>query len=124
MKHFATVAVFAVVFALGSVPNARAGENEECTNADLQGSFGYTSTGTLTLAYVPAPFAGPFGEIGKQTFDGKGNTRATATLSSNGNISQAVAIEGTYSVNPDCTGSMTLNIPSFGATVHADFVID
>ena len=123
MKHFATVAVFAVVFALGSVPNARAGENEECTNADLQGSFGYTSTGTLLPSYVPPPFAGPFGEVGRQTFDGKGNTRATATTSSNGNITP-VTVEGTYVVNRDCTGSMTLNVSPFGAVVHADFVID
>jgi hypothetical protein len=38
-----------------------------------------------------------------------------------------VTIEGTYAVNPDCTGSMTLNV-SFSdgseATVHADLVID
>jgi hypothetical protein len=38
-----------------------------------------------------------------------------------------VTIEGTYAVNADCTGSMTLNV-SFSdgseATVHADLVID
>ncbi|MBV9301704.1 MAG: hypothetical protein JOY62_07705 [Acidobacteriaceae bacterium] len=27
-------------------------------------------------------------------------------------------------MNADCTGSMTLYIPAFDATVHADFVID
>jgi hypothetical protein len=27
-------------------------------------------------------------------------------------------------VNPDCTGSMTLNVSPFGAVVHVDFVID
>jgi hypothetical protein len=94
-----------------------------CSNATLRGSFGYTSTGTLLDSFVPPPFAGPFGEIGRQTFDGKGNTNATATVSSNGNIS-TVGVNGTYTVNSDCTGSMTLNIPDFGATVHANFVID
>jgi hypothetical protein len=96
---------------------------KECSNATLRGSFGYTSTGTLLDSFVPPPFAGPFGEIGRQTFDGKGNTNATATVSSNGNIS-TVGVNGTYTVNSDCTGSMTLNIPDFGATVHANFVID
>ena len=96
---------------------------KECSNGILWGSFGYTSTGTLLDSYVPAPYAGPFGEVGRQTFDGKGHTTAAATTSSNGNI-QPVTIEGTYTVKPDCTGSMTLNVSPFDSTVHADFVID
>jgi hypothetical protein len=48
-----------------------------------------TSTGTLLDSYVPPPFAGPFAEVGRQTFDGKGNTNATATLSANGNTRAA-----------------------------------
>ena len=67
--------------------------------------------------------AGPFAEIGRQTFDGRGNTDATATLSANGNIIR-VTVQGTYVVNPDCTGSLALYISPFGATVNADFVID
>jgi hypothetical protein len=97
---------------------------KECSLATLQGSFGYTSTGTLLDSYVPAPYAGPFAEVGRQTFDGKGNTNATATLSSNGNILQQATIQGTYTVNADCTGSMTLYVVQFQSTVHADFVID
>jgi hypothetical protein len=123
MKHIATVVVFATLLVLGIAPKALAWENEECSNTTLEGSFGYTSTGTLLDTYVPPPFAGPFGEVGRQTFDGKGNTKATATLSANGNIQQ-VTIEGTYKVNSDCTGSMTLNVSPLQATVHADFVID
>lgn len=94
-----------------------------CSDATLDGSFGYSSTGTLLPSYVPPPFAGPFAEVGRQTFDGKGKTDATATLSSNGNI-QAVTIEGTYKVNPDCTGSLALYVVQFATTIHADFVID
>jgi hypothetical protein len=123
MKHIAAVVVFATLFVPGIVPKARAGEDKECSNATLQGSFGYSSTGTLLPSYVPPPFAGPFAEVGRQTFNGNGHTDGTATLSSNGNISK-VTIEGTYFVNPDCTGSMALNVIEFGVTVHADFVID
>ena len=101
----------------------QSGKVKECSKATLWGSFGYTSTGTLLDSYVPPPFAGPFGEVGRQTFDGRGNTSATATTSSNGNIAP-VTIEGTYTVKPDCTGSMTLNVTPFDSTVHADFVID
>ena len=116
------VIVFATaVFVLGILPEAQAGEHRECSTASLQGSFGFTSTGTLLA--LPPPSAGPFAEIGRQTFDGQGNTDATATLSANGNIKR-VTVVGTYVVNPDCTGSMTLLVSPFGSTVNLDFVID
>jgi len=60
----------------------------------------------------------------RQTFDGKGNTQATATVSVNGTIYHAT-IKGTYVVNSDCTGSMTL-VGSAGTetfTNHVDLVI-
>jgi hypothetical protein len=111
-----------VFYAQSVVAQEESSKVKECSKATLSGSFGYTSTGTLLDSYVPPPFAGPFGEVGRQTFDGKGHTDATATTSSNGNIAK-VTIEGTYTVNPDCTGSMTLNVSPFDSTVHADFVI-
>ena len=116
------VIVFATLFALGIVPTAQAGEHKECSEASLHGSFGFTSTGTLLA--LPPPKAGPFAEIGRQTFDGRGNTDATATLSTNGNIVKGVTAQGTYAVNPDCTGSMTIYVLPFGSTVTLDFVID
>ena len=122
MKHIATIVVLAMVFVLGVAPKAQAGEGRGCSNVTLQGSFGYTSTGTLLETFVPPPYAGPFAEVGKQTFDGKGNTDAIGSLSANGNILLGVTFQGTYSVNPDCTGSMTLS-SSLGVS-NADFVID
>lgn len=123
MKRINIAPVLTIVaLALGLASAARA-ENKDCTNATLKGSFGYISTGTLLESYVPSPFAGPFAEVGTQTFDGSGGTSATATLSSNGNI-VPVTVTGTYSVNPDCTGTLTLQVSPFNATVHANFVID
>jgi hypothetical protein len=112
----------AVAMPIRVAAHQQSGKVKECSNATLRGSFGYTGTGTLLDSYVPPPFAGPFAEVGRQTFDGNGNTDATATLSANGNIVK-VTIEGTYTVNPDCTGTLTLNVSPLGATVHADFVI-
>lgn len=97
------------------------GHGRVCSGTSLRGSFGFTSGGTLLA--LPPPLAGPFAEIGRQTFDGNGNTDATATLSANGNIFR-VTVQGTYAVNPDCTGSMTLYVLPFGSTVNLDFVID
>ena len=115
------VIVFATVFVLGIPPKAQADEHRDCSNRSLQGSFGFTNTGTNIA--LPPPLAGPIAQIGRQTFDGRGNTDATATLSANGNIFR-VTVQGTYVVNPDCTGSMTLYISPSGSTVNADFVID
>jgi len=112
------VVAFVTVFALGIASSAQA---QGCSNS-IQGSFGYTSTGNLLPVYAQH-FAGPFAEVGRQTFNPNGTTQATATLSANGNILK-VTIEGTYTVNSDCTGSMTLNVSPLGATVHVDFVID
>lgn len=119
----ALATLFAIVFVLGFMPKTQADENEkkECSVASLRGSFGFTSNGALVAA--PAPLAGPFGEIGRQTFDGMGNTDGAATLSANGNI-RNVTVQGTYVVNSDCTGSMTLAVSPFGSTVPVDFVID
>lgn len=118
----ASVILFASAFGLGIVPRAHA-INHKCSNANLQGSYGYTATGTLLPTGAPPPFAGPFAEVGRQTFDGNGNTSGAGTLSANGNP-QKVTVSGTYTVNPDCTGSMTLNVAPLGLTSHLDFVID
>ena len=45
--------VSAAVFLLGIVPMAQATEHRDCSNATLQGSFGYTATGTLLPAAAP-----------------------------------------------------------------------
>jgi hypothetical protein len=115
------VIVLATVFVLGILPKAQAGEHRECSNASLQGSFGFTNTGTNIA--LPPPLAGPIAQIGRQTFDGRGNTHGTGTLSANGNILR-VTVQGTYVVNPDCTGSLTLFVSPFGSTVNVEIVID
>src|SRR6184192_261557 len=79
--------------ALSITPTAKA-DDKGCSNASLQGTFAFTSTGFIT-----APPARPVGEVGTQTFDGKGATTGTATLSVNGNI-LTVTLTGAYTVNP------------------------
>jgi len=120
MRHISEVIAFAALSVLFGAPHARAWN---CSDASLKGGYGYTGTGALLAAYVGPTDAGPFAEVGRQTFDGKGHTEAAATLSANGDISQ-VTVEGTYSVKSDCTGTMTLNIAQFGSTVDLSFVID
>jgi hypothetical protein len=118
---------FATMLILGIAPEASAGDGKGCSNATLTGTFAYTVTGFLVAPQFAGPIAGPFASVGTQTFDGKGGTTATAAVSLNGNILR-VTITGTYTVNADCTGSMTTNIysqnPPTSLTGHLSFAID
>jgi hypothetical protein len=115
-----TLTVTAITaLALGIASTAYA-DDEGCSNASLRGTFAYTSTGSIAS---PPEIAGPFAEVGTQTFDGTGATTAAVTLSQNGNI-LPVTVTGTYTVNPDCTGTMTLQVSPIAVTVHVFFVID
>ena len=57
------------------------------------------------------------------TFDGVGNVSRTGTTSMNGTIIQGLQLMGTYVVNPDCTGSYTLQLPN-NISATSNFVID
>jgi hypothetical protein len=116
-KTFTIAAVTAL--ALGIAPTAKA-QDKGCSNTSLQGTFAYTSSGYITS---PPSLAGPVAEVGTQTFDGRGNTTATATISTNGTITP-LTITGTYTVNPDCTGTFTLQVSPFGITVDVFVVLD
>jgi len=123
MKHIAPrtlVAVFAIAFVLGITPGALAGD-KGCSNASLKGTFAHTITGSTS---APPPFGGPFGGVGRTTYDGNGRVSGTQTVNVNGNVLRQT-YSGTYTVNPDCTGSSTLtfDIP-MGLVGHGDFVID
>lgn len=120
-SNIATTFAFAAVavLALSIAPAAKA-DDRGCSNATVRGTFAYTSTGFIT---APPDFAGPFAETGTQTFDGRGGTTATVMSSQNGNI-LPLTITGTYTVNPDCTGTMTLQVSPIAVTVDVYFVID
>jgi hypothetical protein len=116
-----TTLVIATLSVLGMVPGAQAAEDKLCSNASLKGTFAYTVTGSTS---APPPLGGPFGGVGRQTFDGNGHVSGTQTVNVNGNVFRQT-YTGTYTVNPDCTGSVTLmiDIPP-GLVTHSDFVID
>jgi hypothetical protein len=118
-SNIAKIFTLAAVAALALVPAANAGD-KGCSNASLTGTFAYTSTGFIA---APPEIAGPLVEVGTQTFDGHGNTTAVATLSQNGNI-LPITVTGTYQLNPDCTGTFTLQVSPIDVTVHVSFVMD
>jgi hypothetical protein len=116
-KAFAIAAVTAL--ALTVAPMAKA-EGKGCSNATLKGTFADKDTGFLT---APPAMAGPFAGVSIQTYDGNGTLTTTGIASLNGTI-VPVTSTGTYTVNPDCTGTYTVQISPIGLTAHGFFVID
>jgi hypothetical protein len=71
-----------------------------CTDAAVKGTFGFEGGG-FNSSLVPKAFAG------QVKLDGAGNLTGTETASAGGTIASG-PISGTYSVNSDCTGSVSV----------------
>jgi len=71
-----------------------------CTNASLNGTYGFYRTGTTSQ--------GPLAALGTITYDGNGVASGHQTISRNG-VFQNVASQGFYQVNLDCTGTLLSN---------------
>jgi hypothetical protein len=109
----------AVAFALGVAPAANAAD-KGCSNATVKGTFSQRGTGFIT---APPTMAGPMANVGTLTFDGNGGVTGSVINSLNGTTVSGTEA-GTYTVNPDCTGTYTVLISPLGITGHAFFVID
>ena len=89
---------------------ARDGHHKRCSNAILEGGYG-------TYAATVLPTGRLFGVVGRFNFDGRGTWTLNLTINDNGTVSR-VNDTGTYTVNPDCTGTF---FPQSPGTV--EFVI-
>jgi hypothetical protein len=93
--------ILGLVTLVALVPAAHAAE--QCTAATLRGNYGFTFSGFVQdQTGNNVPFSG----IGLATLDGEANASANITVSVNGTL-QVFQWTGTYTVNPDCTGSAT-----------------
>ena len=122
MKRITIAQAFTIaaitLLALGLAPTANA---KGCSNATLKGTFAEKDTG-----FIPnPPPANPslFAGVNLDTFDGKGTITAIGFATVDGNGAPQTEI-GTYTVNPDCTGTYEVQISPGGFTAHAFFVID
>jgi hypothetical protein len=89
----------------------------ECTVSDAAGRYGYTSSGTIVN-----PAVGPFTAVGHTTLTESGTLSGAQTTSIAGNLVEE-AVQGTFAVNPDCTGSATVHV-YHGATLARTSVIN
>lgn len=89
----------------------------ECTAAGVAGRYGYTSTGSIVN-----PPVGAFTAVGHVIFTETGTLSGAQTTSIAGNLVEET-IQGTFAVNPDCTGSATVQV-YHGATLARTSIIN
>ena len=94
--------VFAATLVVSMAGTARA-EGPECSLALTAGKYAFTDSGTVLGI-------GPRTAVGIFTLDAAGNlTNGKATSSLNGSVAVETFSE-TYTVNPDCTGTIAVAI--------------
>ncbi len=92
-----------------------------CSNATLEGRYATRGDGFVPGGPPPAPLV-PFATVSLMTLDGSGNLTNAVTTSANGVISSGIN-SGTYIVNRDCTGKMTIMIPAPPFQLSFDLVV-
>ena len=112
-KWLCTGTLVAAVMAL-TLTGATRAQAGTCSNGSLRGNYGNTITGQFGQA--PGPLI-PLEGLALSHFDGMGHlSQADFTVvngvPSGSDFSQVGDQTGTYTVNPDCTGTATIHFPN------------
>lgn len=101
-----TMLVFGLV---ASCPVARAqSEDGACSNRTLRGNYGFKIDGQL----LAGPVTGLVRGLAMTVFDGQGNLNQVDFITVNGTPlfqDWRPSGKGTYKINPNCTGTATIN---------------
>ena len=100
MTHKALVVVFGTSLLTGMTLAARA--DDSCSTAKAAGNWGFTLTGMLVLQAGAVPVAA----VGTLTADAAGNISGKEARSVGGGFANET-ITGSWTVNSDCTGTLT-----------------
>lgn len=92
----------------------------ECTVKTLKGSYVYAQDG-FNIQGDTAAQRTPFAQAGREFYDSKGKMSGIATASLNGTIVH-ITYSGTYTINSDCTGTVTFT-DNLSQTFHYDVFI-
>lgn len=104
MKHnFVHEALVLAALSISSMLPLQA-QAGQCSLEAVSGNWAYTYTGT-----VFTPNSLPAAAVGHARLDSSGNINGTQTHTLAGQ-SELEDISGTYAVNKNCTGSMTINV--------------
>ena len=118
MKSRISLLLLTFALAASSTLNAHA---SGCSNSTIRGSYAFTIHGTL---FLPNGSTLVVDGIDKVTFDGKGNFTQVDAVAMNGHLDAPGwrLGTGTYSVNPDCTGTQTIVVPGL-PDLHLQFIV-
>src|SRR5260370_23699987 len=91
-----------------------------CSNLTIKGTYAFTIHGTV---FLPGGLTLLIDGIDKVTFDGDGNLTQVDAVATNGNLPPGWRPgTGTYSVNPDCTGTQTISVAG-APDLHIQFIV-
>ena len=91
-----------------------------CGNSTIQGRYAFTLNGTI---FLPNGGTLLLDGIALTAFDGRGNLTQVDAVADNGNLTPGWRPgAGTYSVNPDCTGTATIVVPGM-PDLHLQMII-
>ena len=100
--------IFAAALIVGMASPVYADDHHSCSLAQAAGHWSLTDNGTVIGI-------GPRTAVGVFTLDGNGNLlNGVAASSLNGSVASET-FSGTYTVNPDCSGSFDVKIFSGGS---------
>jgi hypothetical protein len=104
MKRTMVRTTFGIILLVAMGGVATTAVARSCTLGNTAGEYGYTSNGTIVT-----PPVGPFATVGHVTFTASGAFSGVQTTSIAGNFFDET-VSGTYTVNPDCTGTAVVNV--------------
>lgn len=112
--------LFLATLVVSMAPSAYA---RECSMAGAAGTYGFTGSGTLLLPTGPVLVAA----VGKITLNADGSLSGTEARSIGGPFANETIGPGTWTVNSDCTGTLTAKVFVSGVLVRTSvfsFVAD
>lgn len=120
-RIFRPTMLSALVFAIFLVSTSiSATADGGCSVANVKGRYALERHGFVVSPGTPPV---PVGEVSIATFNGAGLFDGTATVNIGGQVFKHLPFTGTYTVDPDCTGSVTVFIPDFGESLTFDAVL-
>jgi len=106
-----------LALAASSTLTARA---SACSNSTIRGTYAFTIHGMI---FLPNGSTLLIDGIAKETFDGQGNETQVDAVATNGVLTPGWRPgAGSYSVNPDCTGTQTITVPGM-PDLHVQFIV-
>jgi hypothetical protein len=102
-----------VLFFAVATPNVSADDHKHCSYRGVAGRYAFTLNGVLILPTGPVPIAA----IGTAFLDADGNVSGTESRTVGGDFADET-LTGTYTVNPDCTATTTIDFYEAGQLVR------